>query len=477
MRTTDDTSLPIVRLRARWVWAGYAVVAAAAAVAGSAVVPFAGGYSDGSRLAAIESVGARGTLAIDESDFIGYQLGRDRPPAYDPGNPHLAFGTGDKMFVRGHFYSHHPPVPLVLAGGLYRVALLAGGPNAAERADRFVWGITFATAGLPFVVAVWAVWRIARVTGLSGPVCALLAFSFAFATMAAAYTRQVNGHILLLSVAAVLCWQLARMEGVAAVSSWAWAGLGFTSGLGYCLDGALGPALIICGFAYCYVRAGRRAVVVWGLAAAPWLVAHHGILFAISGNPLSPASDPENWNYPSSVFDGNNLTGSGLKHTPLGTVDYAWRLAFAVRGGGGFLAHNLPLLLAAAGTAVLLIRSPADRRAVGFAAGWVIVGAAPYVLASTDLGGTCLSVRWFLPFLAPGFWIIAMLIRRVPRCAIDLGWLTACGLAVGYLAYRAGPWENETLPWLDVVWTAALLGWGARGVFAPGGETAPAEPL
>jgi len=87
-----------------WLWLSHGVVIACAVLAVWGAIPFAGGFSDGSRLAAIESLGARGTLAVDDSVFIGYQH-RDltHPPAYDPTNPHLVHGPADRMFVQGHF--------------------------------------------------------------------------------------------------------------------------------------------------------------------------------------------------------------------------------------------------------------------------------------------------------------------------------------------------------------------------------------
>ncbi|MCI0699992.1 MAG: hypothetical protein L0241_02780, partial [Planctomycetia bacterium] len=169
-----------------WVWAVRGVVVLSAIVAVRGAIPFAGGYSDGSRLAAIESLGGRGTFAIDDSVFVGFQQRNDgRPPAYDPSSPYLTWGTSDRMFIGGHFYSHHPPIPIILAAGLYRVWLLAGGANANDRPDLFVLWITITTAGLPYVVAVWGIGRLGRVLGLSGLATFLLTFSFAFATVAA----------------------------------------------------------------------------------------------------------------------------------------------------------------------------------------------------------------------------------------------------------------------------------------------------
>jgi hypothetical protein len=440
------------------------VVLAAAAVAVAYAVPHAGGWSDGSRLAAVESLGARGTFVIDDSVFVGNQDRPGVPPAYAPGDPNLTWGTQDRMFVRGHFLSHHPPVPLVFPAALYRGWLLLGGPPASERPDLFVRWITVATAGLPYVVAVWCVGRLGRVLGLGGPASALLTLSFAAATVAPAYSRQVNAHVVLLAVGAGACLLVAGAEAAGAVSRTRAVGLGTLAGTGYCLDGALGPALVVCLNGYALAAGGWRRAVLVAVAAAPWVVAHHALLYALTGNAISPATDPANWNWPASPFDPDNLTGVGVKHTASGALEYAADMAFGPRG---FLSHNLPLALAVAAAAYLLWRAPADRRAVAVAGGWVLLGAAPYVLLSNNLAGACLSVRWFVPFLAPGFWLMALLLRRRPGCALDLAWLTACGLVLGYQMLNAGPWRPEAVPALGLAGAVGLVGWGVIGVLRP----------
>ncbi|MCE9561202.1 MAG: hypothetical protein K8U57_04030 [Planctomycetes bacterium] len=449
-------------IRSAWDWVALGIVCAAASVAFDSAIPFAGGYSDGSRLAAIESLGGRNTFVIDDSVFVGYQLREGFPPAYDPAQfEHLSWGTNDKMFVQGHFYSHHPPIPLIPPGMFYRAWLMLGGPSASDRPDLFVFWITFTTAGLPYVFAVWCIGRLARdELGLSGGKCALLTLSFAAATIAPAYSRQVNGHILLLAVGALTCLLIARAERIGTLSSGRLIGLGTVAGMGYCLDGALGPALLICVFGYILTRKWK-GVVLAGLALAPWLIAHHGVLYAISGNPFSPASDPNNWKWPGSPFNPQNLTGVKFKHTPLGALDY---LSDLLVGQRGFLSHNLPLALAPAAATLLFWRYPADRRAVAVACGWVLIGASPYVLTSNNYSGSCLSVRWFIPFLAPGFWLIGMLLRRRPNCIFDLAWLTACGLILGHDMLLAGPWKVESVPNLYFIGMLAAIGWGILGV-------------
>src|SRR5262245_205439 len=104
----------------RWLWAGRAIVLASAVVAIVSARPYAGGWNDGSRLASIESLGERGSFAIDDSIFVKpppVESGRLMPYAPEPLLLAM-FGTQDKLFIEGKFYSDKPPVMSALMAGL-----------------------------------------------------------------------------------------------------------------------------------------------------------------------------------------------------------------------------------------------------------------------------------------------------------------------------------------------------------------------
>src|SRR5438045_1788091 len=94
-------------------WWNLAVIVCAAVVAVASARDQAGSWNDGSRLATIESLVDRHTLAIDDSVFV-------RPPQDDPSRPAPyvfdeaglnVVGTRDKLFIDGHYYSDKSPVP------------------------------------------------------------------------------------------------------------------------------------------------------------------------------------------------------------------------------------------------------------------------------------------------------------------------------------------------------------------------------
>lgn len=426
------------------------LVLAAAVVALVGARPFAGGWNDGSRLAAAESLGERGTLVIDESLFVRVPPPEEgRPEPYSPPQP---FGTLDKLLIDGHFYSDKPPVQAVLMGSFHRVWLLLGGPPAADRPELFCRFQTLVTSGLVYVLAVWCVVRLGRRLGLSGRTLLVYGGSSAFCTFAPTYSRYVNGHISLLGVTAALCLVLAKPDlgrGRAAVA-------GLLAGFGYTLDLGLGPGLLLATGCYCVAVGGRRTALPFVLGAAPWLGLHHALNYAIGGT-LAPANTvPEYLAWPGSPFTGAAMTG-GWKHGPFGLLVYGADLFV---GKKGFLTHNLPLWLAPGGAVLLWLRRPELRPAVGFAVGVVLLGWFPYAATSHNWSGVCCSVRWFVPFLAPGFWVVGLVLREYPRYRPDFALLSGVGAVLGGLMWWAGPWEGS-MPLGLWGWVGlAAVGWG-----------------
>src|SRR3954470_11432988 len=158
------------------------IVLAAAALAAVTARPYAGAWNDGSRLATVESLVDRHTFAIDESIYLT-PAAAARPP-YDPANTLVAkYGTLDKLLIDGRYYSDKSPVPAALMAGPYQLWRWAGGPPAADRPDLFALGLTWLFAGVPYVLAVWAVGRATRSAGLLAPWDLVLTTGFAFASL------------------------------------------------------------------------------------------------------------------------------------------------------------------------------------------------------------------------------------------------------------------------------------------------------
>jgi hypothetical protein len=408
--------------------------------------PYAGSWNDGSRLATVESLVDRRTFIIDDSIFV--RAAEDGSP-YDPRVPILRQGTRDLLFINGHFYSDKPPVSAVLLAGLYQVLQWATGLVARDDPQRFCYLMNLAGAGLPYVVAVWSIVRIGALLVLSSTVQLLLAASFAFATVAPAYAQHVNGHIELLAATALvyvlLLPPVLRSNRVILIGAWL--------GAAYALDLAAGPLLVICTLPFVGARAGWRAGVLCCAAALPGILLHHLLAYAIAGTLLPANLSPEYFRWVGSPFDSTTMTGV-WHHTPGHLLTYAVQL---LAGRRGFLFHNLPLLLIVIAAPALLRRSFPERFAVVHAVGWSAATWLVYAISSTNYSGQCLSIRWFVPLLIPGYVVLGVIVRDRPRHRFDFALLSGWGALLAGVMWNGGPWSAHRVPWLWTILAAALL--------------------
>ncbi|MEX0712120.1 MAG: hypothetical protein WD278_07205, partial [Pirellulales bacterium] len=274
----------------------------------------------------------------------------------------------------------------------------------------------------------------------------------------------VNNHILLLGVVAALVLSLERLAQAIEVDGGAghrvWPRLiwcGTLAGAGYTIDLGVGPVLLLATVglvAYrCRSLASMAAFVV---AAVPWLALHHVLNYGIGGTWTPASAAPQHFVWPGSPFNASNMTG-GWNHEslPRGML-YAVAMLLGKRG---LVTHSLPLLLALPGFVLLWRRRSRHWPELLFATGlfggtWLL-----YAAASNNYSGLCCSIRWFVPLLAPGYYVLAVLLAEHPRLRPDFLVLSAAGGLMGGLMWWHGPWHARTGPWLWPLVAAALAGW------------------
>jgi hypothetical protein len=435
------------------------VVLTATLIAAVGAVPYAGSPNDGSRLATVECLVDYHTLAIDESIFVRV------PPRTAP--PHCLpyrldyyylpdYGTVDKLRVHGRFYSDKPPAPALYLAGFYQALQGAFGLQARTRADVFCYLMTLASSGVAYVVAVWAVWRLGRALRLSVGMSLGLAASLGLSTVALTYTRHVNSHIQSLAVAAVLFACLASWEERPLWSAWRLLALGTLAGLAYAIEQPTGSLLLAGTLAVALVRPQTRRIQAAGIylaAALPWAALHHALIYSFAGTLRPIGAIPEFFDYPGSEFHAGNLTGL-WNHA--GVADFLGYARALLMGERGFLQANLPLWLALLAV-VLLGRTESRRPLVLLACGCCVGTWLIYAALSTNLAGVCCSVRWFVPLLAPAYYLLALLLRDRPFRA-DFAVLSAWGAVLAALMWYHGPWYPTPPLFWPIQW-AALASW------------------
>lgn len=431
-----------------------AILAVATAIALVSARPHAGSWNDGSRLATVEALVDHHTLVIDRSIFV--EVPQSTCP-YDPADPGLcAKGTADKLLIDGHFYSDKSPVPALLLAGLYQCVQWCTGLKASQAPRPFVYWLTVGSSGLAYTVAVWSVFCLGIRLGLAPKRCLFLAASLALGTVALAYVRQVNNHIFLLGVAAALVLQLnglaqdcqrneLRIGRLLAVGS--------LTGLGYSIDLGAGPVLLISVLGLVAWRCRGMLPLGWVvLAVAPWLILHHAMNYRIGGTFKPANAVAAYFSWPGCPFTESSLTGGWHGRSVVRTSVYTVEMLV---GKCGFLGHNLPLLPALVGFGMVYRKRPETRPELLFAACWCLGTWLAYGLTSTNYSGRCCSIRWFVPLLAPGYLVMAHLLREQTSSVWPLLILSGWGTALGLAMWAVGPWDR--VPGL-VYWPLVVCG-------------------
>jgi hypothetical protein len=235
------------------------------------------------------------------------------------------------------------------------------------------------------------------------------------------------------------------------------AGAGTLAGLGYTIDLGAGPPLLACALALVAWRCRSwRALAVFGLAAAPWLALHHAVNYATGGTFKPANAVPEYFLWEGCPFTPQNMTGvwnhAGAGHFLL----YAAALLF---GKHGFLGHNLPLLLSLPAVVALLRRRSAELPEVLFAGFWCGGTWLAYAATSNNYSGQCCSIRWFVPLLAPAYYVLAVFLKHYPGRRGDLLVLSGWGVVMMAVAWGYGPWMRHMVPGFWPLQGAALLCW------------------
>ena len=341
---------------------------------------------------------------------------------------------------------------------VYAALQFCTGCTARANADAFCYVLTLATSGLAYVVAVWSIWRLGRPLRLPHPWPLLLAGSFALATIALPYVRHVNNHILLLGIVAPLMVEMAWIAG-GAVTWGRLLRLGLLAGLSYTIDIGTGPVLLGGAAVWLAYRCRQPAMLaVFALAAAPSVVLHHVLNYAIGGT-LGPANGvPAYFDWPGCPFNLHTMTGVWSHPNVASLVRYALDLLI---GKQGFLTHNLPLLLAIPACWWLCRRPSENRPELLLSAGWCLGVWLLYSVSSTNHSGLCCSVRWFVPLLAPAYYILAVWLRDCPPIyRRDFCVLSVWGAALGAAMWWVGPWTQHRVPGFWAFLTAASASWG-----------------
>lgn len=307
--------------------------------------PYAGAWNDGSRLALVEALADFHTWSIDESVFVRTPgiITTHGDLAYTPGDTLLASkGTLDKLFINGHYYTDKSPVPSLIMAGVYKALQTCTGLLASSNPRLFCYLMALIFSGGAYVISVCCMDAMAATLGLAGKSRVVFSWSFAFATIALPYSRQVNNHILLLAVFSAIMFLAAGYVQPGGNKQWRLLLIGSLTGIGYSIDLGAGPILVLSVVAFILLQ--TRSVDAMALAlimALPWFLLHHILNYRIGGVFKPANAVPEYFLWPGCPFDPTNLTGGWAHPNVWHFLVYALGMLFGKEDSSGTIFRSI----------------------------------------------------------------------------------------------------------------------------------------
>jgi hypothetical protein len=80
-----------------------------------------------------------------------------------------------------------------------------------------------------------------------------------------------------------------------------------------------------------------------------------------------------------------------------------------------------------------------------------------YAVNSTNSSGICCSIRWFVPLLAPCYYLLALAVRDLPATRAVLALLSVWGALLAAVMWSEGPWIKHMVPFFWPLQAGALL--------------------
>lgn len=320
-------------------------------------------WGDASRMAVVESLVERGTLAIDDSRYIK---------------------TGDKIKYNGHFYTDKPPLLSIIMSAIY--APLYRNEITLQTNSTAVWywstllsvGV-FCALGMAFLFQLLREVYRCRITTAFTVVLAAGVGTLYLPYSVVLSNHSMSGALLLIS----LYYILARKQY-------------FLAGLFVSFAAAIDIGM----FLFCAVffallwRTGHRDKLHFVFGTIPFTLVYFFINYRISGSLTPQALNPEVWNYYGSPFTPKELSGLANHANLKDAMVYAFHMLFGYRG----LFSYTPIVFV--GLVGLLFPSIENQESdLKTASRVLFVGICLYltiyILRTNNYSGYSYGVRWF----------------------------------------------------------------------------------
>jgi hypothetical protein len=332
-----------------------------------------GSWNAASRIATVQALVESHTFVIDKTAFIG---------------------TGDKVFIGGHFYSDKPPMPAVIGAAVYWPLYHAGfGLHLGSSIPYYL--VTLLTVRLFWLLGTLAFFLMLEYSGLNPNERFLASVALGVGSLYFSWSSTYNSHALAASFLCIGFYFLlrARFELATRLNL---GSAGFFLSLASTADIPTGIFYVL--FLLYVLREPRlrAGAVFYVLPLLLTLVPALAITYSIHHSIVPVQIVASYFQYPGSPWVGSDELSGMRANDAQFALTYAWS---ALLGSRGFLLYNPLIVIALWG----LIRAIRDKGRFFYEAIVVATGSAIvvvyYLLATNNYGGWSYSIRWFVPLL------------------------------------------------------------------------------
>ena len=397
-----------------------------------------GSWNAASRIATVQSLVESQTFVIDNTAFIG---------------------TGDKVFIGGHFYSDKPPIPAVLGAAVYWPLYHAGiGLHLGSSIPYYV--VTLLTVRLFWLLATLAFFSSLAYTVLDAQKRFLATVALCLGSLYFSWSSTYNSHALAASFLGIGFYFLLRARFEPAVKS----NLGVAAFFLSLASTADVPTGIFYALFLLYVLRDprlRACIIFYLLPLLATLLPALAITYSMHHSIVPVQIVASYFQYPGSPWVGTDQLSGIHANNAQFAVTYALS---ALVGPKGFLLYNPIIAIALWG----LVRAIRDQGRFYYEAIVVAAGSSAvvlyYLMATNNYGGWSYSIRWFVPLLPLLFFFLYPYFESYsPNRARPFRVLLCVAIVIAFVG-AIDPWSHSDLSEVPFVANLKEIPYGVRAL-------------
>ncbi len=385
-----------------------------------------------SRLLTIRSLIERGQLNITSTNELSLA----------DGGKISRTTLGDTTFDGHRWYSDKPPLMSIIASGVYKIFQKISGnslPSPVElnyNGSFYLLALTF--SGLPFLILLYLFYQSLNFIKLNNQTKLLLTIILALTTLLLPYATVFSNHLLVAILIYGAFYCLLILKDHPKQKNYISLLAGLLAGLAIAVDIPVGIIFWLAVLLFLRLTKGL-SLTLWYIAGSLPGLAITLILNFITTGTLLPMYVMSKFYH---LLPENNWRTDINILRPQEIMSNIWKAFF---GNSGIMILT-PILFFSLWSGWKTIKNNSYLKSETLL---ILISSIFYmfgiIIVSNDLGGSTFGMRWFLPFVAPWFWILA---QNLPRRYSILFYLLILLTVISFIIALTGltnPWATRVI--------------------------------